>query len=77
MTTAAAEKCPWKRGQDKSRQCAARSGICFYLAFSSLLQCLPHPPNVRAGINGLIRLLFSHIAQIGDGLLGLGRLSPQ
>ncbi len=67
----------WKRGQDKSRQCAARSVVCFYLVFPSLPQRLPRPPNVRAGINALIRLSLSHIAQIGDGLLGLGRLSPQ
>jgi len=76
MTTAAAEKCPWKRGQDKSRQCAARSGICFYLAFLLLPQCLSRPPNVLGGINALIRLLFSHIAQVGDGWLELGDLRP-
>ncbi|MDR3493869.1 MAG: hypothetical protein P4L82_04645 [Ancalomicrobiaceae bacterium] len=58
---------PTERGQDKSRQCAARSGYCFSWAFSPFRQCAPDPRNVRADIKLLLGLSFPHIAGAGDG----------
>jgi hypothetical protein len=61
------EQAPTDRGQDKSRQCAARSGYCFSWAFSPFRQGAPDPCNVRADIKLLLRLSFPHIAEAGDG----------
>jgi hypothetical protein len=58
---------PTERGQDKSRQCAARSGSCFSWAFSRFRQCPRDPRKVRADIKVLPRFNFSHIAEAGDG----------
>jgi hypothetical protein len=55
------------RGQDKSRQCAARSRFCFTWAFSPFRQCVLDPRNVRVDTNLLLTLSFSHIAEAGDG----------
>jgi hypothetical protein len=54
-------------GQDKSRQCAARSGSCFSWAFSPFRQGAPDPRNVRVHIKLLLSLSFSHIAEAGNG----------
>ncbi|WOJ88417.1 hypothetical protein RZS28_11295 [Methylocapsa polymorpha] len=61
------EQAPTERGQDKSRQCAARSGYCFSWAISLFRQGAPDPRNVRADTNLLLRLFFLHIAEDGDG----------
>ncbi|WP_146030317.1 hypothetical protein [Methylocella silvestris] len=61
------EQAPTERGQDKSRQCAARSGVCFSKVFSLFGQRAPDPRNVRADTNSLLRLSFPHIAEAGDG----------
>jgi hypothetical protein len=61
------EPAPTERGQDKSRQCAARLGFCFSWAFSPFRQCVPSPRNVRADIKSLLNLSFLHIAEAGDG----------
>jgi hypothetical protein len=61
------EQKPTNRGQDKSRQCAARLGVCFSRVFSLFGQCAPDPRNVRADTNSLLRLSFPHIAEAGDG----------
>ncbi|WP_181902937.1 hypothetical protein [Methylovirgula ligni] len=61
------EQAPTERGQDKSRQCAARSGVCFSRVFSLFGQCAPDPRNVRVDTNSLLRLSFPHIAEAGDG----------
>jgi hypothetical protein len=58
---------PTDRGQDKSRQCAARSGVCFSWAFSPFRQGAPDPRNVRADIKLLPNLFFPHIAGAGNG----------
>jgi hypothetical protein len=58
---------PTDRGQDKSRQCAARLGYCFSWAFSPFRQGAPDPRKVRAYIKSLLRLSFPHIAEAGDG----------
>jgi len=55
------------RGQDKSRQGAARSGCCFSKVFLPFRQGVPAPRNVRADIKVLLTLRFSHIAEAGDG----------
>jgi len=55
------------RGQDKSRQCAARSGCCFSRVFSSFRHCVPAPRNVRIETKHLLTLRFLHIAEAGDG----------
>ncbi|HWL19194.1 MAG TPA: hypothetical protein VNS33_05975 [Bradyrhizobium sp.] len=62
-----AEHATTGRGQDKSRQCAARSGSCFSWAFSPFRQGAPDPRNVRADIKLLLSLSFPHIAEAGDG----------
>ena len=61
------EQKPTERGQDKSRQCAARSGSCFSWAFSTFRQCPRDPRKVRADIKVLLRFNFSQIAEAGDG----------
>lgn len=61
------EQKPTERGQDKSRQCAARSGFCFPWAFSPFRQGAPDPRNVRADIKLLLGQSFPHIAGAGDG----------
>jgi hypothetical protein len=61
------EQKPTERGQDKSRQCAARSGCCFPWSFSAIRQCPPDPRNVRANTKPLLQLSFPHIAEVGDG----------
>lgn len=58
---------PTDRGQDKSRQCAARSGSCFSCIFSRFRQCPRDLRKVRADIKVLLRFDFSHIAEAGDG----------
>jgi hypothetical protein len=58
---------PTERGQDKSRQCAARSGYCFTWAFLPFWQSAPVPRNVRANIKLLLSPSFPHIAGAGDG----------
>jgi len=55
------------RGQDKSRQCAARSGSCYLLDLSPFLQCFQIPRNVRAAIQPVLALGFPHIAEVDDG----------
>jgi hypothetical protein len=55
------------RGQDKSRQCAARSGACYLLDLSPFSQCFQNPRNVRAAIQPVLDLGFPHIAEVGDG----------
>jgi hypothetical protein len=55
------------RGQDKSRQCAARSGSCYLLDLSPFLQCFQTPHNVCVGIQAVLDLGFPHIAEVGDG----------
>jgi hypothetical protein len=56
-----------ERGQDKSRQCAARLGSCYLLDLSPFLQCFQIPRNVRAAIKPVLALGFPHIAEVGDG----------
>lgn len=55
------------RGQDKSRQCAARSGLCFSSIFCPFSQCVPSARNVRSDIRSLLTLRFSHLARAGHG----------
>jgi hypothetical protein len=55
------------RGQDKSRQCAARSGCCYLLDLSPFPQCFQTPRNVRAAIKPVLTLGLPHIAEVGDG----------
>jgi hypothetical protein len=55
------------RGQDKSRQCAARLGYCYLFYFSLFLQCFQTPRNVRAAIQPVLDLGFPHIVEVGDG----------
>ncbi|MEO9190977.1 MAG: hypothetical protein ABI224_13410 [Acetobacteraceae bacterium] len=61
------EQKPTERGQDKSRQCAARLGYCFTWTFLPFRQGAPDPRNVRADIKFLLSLSFPHIAGAGDG----------
>jgi hypothetical protein len=61
------EQKPTERGQDKSRQGAARSGCCFPWAFSPFRQGAPDPRKVRADTKSLPKLSFLHIAEAGDG----------
>jgi hypothetical protein len=61
------EQAPTDRGQDKSRQCAARSGYCFPWAFSPFRKGAPDRRNVRANTKSLLSLSFPHIAEAGDG----------
>jgi hypothetical protein len=61
------EQAPTDRGQDKSRQGAARLGVCFTWIFSPFRQCASDPRNVRADIKSLLNLSFPHIAEPGDG----------
>jgi len=56
-----------ERGQDKSRQGAARSGCCFSWIFSLFRQGAPDPRNVRIDIKLLQSLSFPHIAEADDG----------
>ena len=60
------EQKPTEGGQDKSRQCAARSGCCFPLVFLAVRQCAPDPRNVRTDIKLLLKLSFPHFAEAGD-----------
>jgi len=60
------EQTPTERGQDKSRQCAARSVYCFPWAFLAVRQCAPDPRNVRTDIKLLLKLSFPHFAEAGD-----------
>ncbi len=61
------EQAPTERGQDKSRQCAARSGDCFSWAFSPFRQGAPDPRKVRWTRNALPNLPFPNIAGAGHG----------
>ena len=55
------------RGQDKSWQGAARSGLCFFCVLSLLRQRVPSAHNVRPDAKRLLRLFFSHLPGAGHG----------
>lgn len=61
------EQAPTEGGPDKRPQCAARAVGCFCFCFSRIRQCVASACNVRLNIILLPRLLFSHIAEAGDG----------
>lgn len=55
------------RGQDKSRQGAARPGLCFCWDLSPLRQCVASGHNVRSDAKTLFKLFFPHRAEAGHG----------
>jgi hypothetical protein len=61
------EQKPTERGQDKSRQCAARLGYCFTWTFLPFRQGATVLHNVRVNIKQLLTHRFLHIAEVGNG----------
>ena len=55
------------RWQDKSRQCAARSGCCFSRQFLTPSQCTCLSRNVLERAITLTLFLFLHIGEASDG----------